>query len=686
MTGMRRDIAMWFWRLLPANPIFLRVVHGGGKRIRHLWIRSGYLAVLFLVMFFALLNQGQTGGALDDLARGSTQVFRFVSIVQLAMMCFFAPIFMAAAITQEKDSRTYSILLSTPLSNAQIVLGSLMSRLFFVLVMLLAGVPILYVTTIYGGVTFRQIQLSTGIAATTAVLTGSLAIAIGAARVGTRRTIFSFYLAIALYLLIVGALGYPSDFRLRQGALRPVERSKVIDQWVASGQPRPTDADIDRLLQTDPDKLDTAVKAVIRDKTLADDLLDKLRQADDAALEAQETVLRFPGCPHAPPNTDGRRMSLLAPFHPLLALQVALNEVEAPPVSAGLGWPMDSLLAQPYYGYMILTSIASLVAIIVSMTYVRRGGREGEATVWTWLKGLASRFAGTNHQRHRPRRVWQNPVAWREAKTRASFAGQGIMRYVLAAIGLGCGALLLGWRVLDPIRMNAEDLRFWLTGLVVIQSALILLMAANSAATALTREREANTMDLLLCTPLTSGYIIYGKLRGLVSFLFPLIMVPGICLIAFAAFDYFSGTPRAVIWPEAALELVLLLVVYTAFACMLGLQMSLQFRRTVPAVLSSVAILMGVSFALGACGYGLVEISETFGAMIAPFTPFTAVSAVVNPIWTLRTGDSVEKLTEARLLLPVGAATAAAFYLLIVLGMYRTMIRNFDMIVRKQSA
>ena len=48
-----------------------------------------------------------------------------------------SPIFTAGAITQEKDSQTYDILLSTPLTNGQIVLGSLLSRLFFVISLLL---------------------------------------------------------------------------------------------------------------------------------------------------------------------------------------------------------------------------------------------------------------------------------------------------------------------------------------------------------------------------------------------------------------------------------------------------------------------------------------------------------------------------------------------------------------------
>lgn len=685
MHHIQRDITTWLWRLLPGNPIFLRVLHGGGRRVRHLYIRMAYLSTLFLVIFIALLSQDTGGGALDDLAKGSTQVFRFISITQLAMICFLAPIFMAAAITQEKDSRTYDILLSTPLSNAQIVFGSLLSRLFFVLVLVLGGVPIFCATTLYGGVTLRQIMLSTGIAATTAVLMGSLAIALGVARVGTRRTIFSFYLAIAAYLLVVGGVGYPRSFQRDLGAIRYFTRSAAVDEWVKAGNQRPA---LSRLIQARSEDLDRVVKESVSDEAAALKLLAKLREADGIAAERQASAMTFFGCRGAPLSPQNERMSWLAPFHPLLALQVILNIVQAPPATAGYPWPMNRLLPAPHYGYMVVTLVASLVIVVSSMVFVRRGSREEEVTL---KSRLVERFRivwgkGDDGLRRRPRRVWHNPVAWREAMTRASFTGRGPMRYVILIVGLACAGVLLLSHVGDWEWFNPDELRMWLTGLIAVEFAMILLMAANSAATSITRERESNTMDLLLCSPLTSGYIIRGKARGLVSFLIPLILVPVISLLAFVLADLARASEITVVWFEAPLMLGAMLVVYASFASMLGLQMSLQFRRTVPAVLSTVGILMVTSFVLGACGYGLVEINKGFGAVVSAFTPFTAVAAIVNPTGTLdvERASSME-LMQIRLLMPIGASLAAAFYAIVVAAMYRSMIRNFDMTVRKQS-
>src|SRR3954467_4063095 len=196
-------IGNYFWRLVPANPILVRVVQAGGKRKRDLLIRCAYLGILlFLVIFLLLQASGNLASAsLSDLSKQSAEIFYFMSYAQLALVALLAPIFTAGAITQEKDSQTYDILLATPLTNGQIVLGSLMSRLFFVVALLISGIPIFSITQIFGGVAISSITMSFAIAAATAFVTGSLAMAIATFKVGTRRTIFSFYLFIIVYLI-----------------------------------------------------------------------------------------------------------------------------------------------------------------------------------------------------------------------------------------------------------------------------------------------------------------------------------------------------------------------------------------------------------------------------------------------------------------------------------------------------
>src|SRR5205814_6878579 len=171
-------ISDYAWRLVPANPILLRVVEAGGRRRRDLFIRCAYLGLLVFVVITSLISGQEnisSGASLNNLAKMSDRIFRNMSYLQLALVALLAPIFTAGAITQEKDSQTYDILLSTPLTNGQIVLGSLLSRLFFVIALLVSGVPIFAIIRVFGGVANWSIIMSFLIAAATAFVTGAMA-------------------------------------------------------------------------------------------------------------------------------------------------------------------------------------------------------------------------------------------------------------------------------------------------------------------------------------------------------------------------------------------------------------------------------------------------------------------------------------------------------------------------------
>ena len=605
MRPVVEEVGLAMWRLLPANPIVVRVVQGSSKRLQHLWVRVLYLVVLFCVMMISQMSDSGSGNSLGELAKSSSRIFQGVSILQLAMMCFLAPIFTAGAISQEKDAETFNVLLTTPLTNAQIVLGSLLSRLYFVIMLLVAGLPIFCITMLFGGVTSSQIFMSFGIAGCTALLTGSLAILISVVRVGTRGTIFSFYVGIALYLAIGLGLGY--------------------------------------LPQT-----------IVRESVV-------------------------------PGVNEG--MTWLTIIHPYWALLVALSQVHPPSFAsvAHYPWPLRSMLADPASAYMVLTLLASVLLVGGATFFVRSGAKQGElGWIRKRIRGVWRRSEG--ERTRRVRRVWANPVAWREAVTRASAASSGLMRYSYLTCGVLIGLYFL-WCYAHGDIKSVTLARSWLTWIVMIEFLVVLLMAANTAATAITRERDDATMELLLVTPLTSKYIIWGKLRGLVSFAVPLMAVPAGTVLAVAIYDAFRGSGPQCVSLIQAIVLPFLLSTYAALACMLGLQMSLKSPRSVQAVLASIGILIIAGFGLGLCALGATSITAQIGAIMAPLTFVTSIFFVLNPeAFVTKFGSmSGASVDELRVLLAVGTLIAAALYGAIVAGTYRSMVANFDMIIRKQS-
>ncbi len=603
MNAVLSRLCLWLWYMLPANPILVRVVYGASRRPRHLWLRVAYLgALLFVVLLTMSPAISGANASLTDLAKGASRTFQYAATAQLALMCFLAPVFTAGAITQERDSQTLNILLSTPLTNAQIVFGSLMSRLYFVFMLLLAGLPIFLMTMVYGGVTRTRIFESFALSGSTALLTGALAIFTAMMGVGTRRTMFSFYLIIALYLLA----GY------------------ALASWPA-------------------------------------------------------TWVEF-----SPPNIFGKKMSGLAPLHPFLALEVSLNRMNAPPYGhlADRSAFLRYAWAYPATTYVVWTTLVSILLTVVSVFFVRRGSKVGEMTwVDRWFGWLPLRSARVS--KRKPRTVWHNPVAWREAKTRA-FGGVWLRWAIIvagAAASVGLFAAYLGGGI------TQADVRWWLAGLVATQFGIVLIIAGNTSATALTKEKEAKTLDLLLTTPLTSKYILWGKLRGLVSFVLPLLIVPVAALFAFGMVGVFGKEKTPTIWVECCLELATLMTLYTAVACVIGLKVSMTARKNVAAVIYSVGATVLICAVLWAIGYGIVtSVGGEFAACFAPFSPFTGILFLIDPSALFDTPkEFLVKATAARFAALIGSTLAAVVCAIIVWSSYSGLVRGFDMTMRKQS-
>jgi ABC-type transport system involved in multi-copper enzyme maturation permease subunit len=617
--SLAADLAEWFWRLLPANPIVVRVVAAGGRRTRHLWARIAYLAILSVVMLFSIGNLLQANLSLVELAKNSTRMFMAVSLVQLTLMSLIAPVFAAGAITQERDGNTFDILLTTPLSNAQIVLGSLLSRLCFTWLLLLSGLPIFGIIMIYGGVTTYEVVQSLLLSACTGLLAGAIAILISMLRLGTRRTLFAFFLSIALYLLGIGALGAAGI-----GAIP--EASPGTGGWFA-----------------------------------------------------------------------GQRMSWLATIHPFLALFAVTGQTPVPSFEdvQHYGWPWGWLAAHPAQGYELLTTLVAVVLVVISLIFVRRGAKEGERQWFSVLRAAFGRPAG--ERTRRPRHVWGNPIAWREAVTRGTPLGRALIRFGFIAGGLAIGLVMLygyqhGWfappaGAAQPYGQTEANLRLWLVPIVWIELAIILLVVTNTAAGTLTRERESQTMEILLSTPLTSHYIVAGMLQGLVRFALPLVAVPTGTVLIFVLANLLRATGGAeLVAPEAVLLLPLLIIAYTATAAMVGLQFSLTARKTVQAVMYSTTIVLGLAGLLTACGMAVAGAGGTAAGFVLPFTPFPAMKVVLDPgAYVGARFSSYGVPDDIRAIRAFMSLISAGAYCAITYSLYRNMVRSFDMTVRKQA-
>src|SRR5205823_3898342 len=132
-------------------------------------------------------------------------------------------------------------------------------------------------------------------------------------------------------------------------------------------------------------------------------------------------------------------------LHPFLALRsIFFDKQYMPPELGALppelqAWPFGWYLSSPASFYITFMFGLSLLLVTPSIILLRRMA-QSTLTIKQWA--LKKLHIGSGDQTRKPRTVWANPIAWREAKTKASAARASILRYVFIAAGIA-GALFL---------------------------------------------------------------------------------------------------------------------------------------------------------------------------------------------------------------------------------------------------
>jgi ABC-type transport system involved in multi-copper enzyme maturation permease subunit len=600
----------WLLAQGPLNPIAVRLVQNGSRRPRHLYIRSIYLGVLILVLLWLLITSATGTKSFSDLAKSGALSFTLVAYLQIGLICVLAPVFMAGAIAQEASPRTWEVLLTTPLSSTQIVIGNLLGRLFFILALLFASLPLFALTQFFGGVPGSAIFASYLVSGSAAVLVGAIAIALAVSRMAGTRSVFAFYVSVVSYIAITAG----------------------IDSYMRS-----------------------------------------------AGMGA----------------SGGKGVTIMTAINPFLALQALLNPSTYPRAEAGTiqGWGgLRALMLESPVTAWCVGSLALSLVLVVGSTFTVRAGGLGALTSETgvpWYRRLLGLGAvGADHRPPRP--VGSNPIAWRESTARNATLGRIIARWAFIAAGLAFGGILV-W-LLHTKSFTPVNFREALMATVWGEIAVIALVAINMSSTAVSREREDGTLDLLLTTTITPSSYLYGKLRGLVAYLLPLLMVPIGTLAMASAYTLSAGAtvpvtgrpPEPLVLPEGFLLATLVCLPFISWCVMVGLQWSLKSKGTLSSVVGTVGVVGVIAGTVGLCGFKSAESIVGVGPALAALSPVTLFYAIVNPdsamAETTRGGGGLE---AARVSLAVGALVSGGIYTAVVLGVHAGMVRTFDATVRR---
>src|SRR5439155_24777725 len=126
-------------------------------------------------------------------------------------------------------------------------------------------------------------------------------------------------------------------------------------------------------------------------------------------------------------------------------LRVVFNDPEYMPPELGSlpqrlkTWPLGWYLSSPHSFYIAFMFFFSLALVLPSIVLLRRVA-QSSMSLKTWV--LTKIRLSSGDRTRKPRTVWSNPIAWREAKTKASAFRASLLRYGFIAAGV-LGALVL---------------------------------------------------------------------------------------------------------------------------------------------------------------------------------------------------------------------------------------------------
>jgi ABC-type transport system involved in multi-copper enzyme maturation permease subunit len=190
------------------GPIFAREWLTLPRRAGHYVARSVYLGLLWILGLTAWqVTVGWSQPAtLGDNAHFGLLLFQLLTRVQVGLLVFFAALSAAGSVTQEKDRRTFVLLLLTDLRNYEIVLGKLFGSLLQIGLLLAGVVPVFALFLLLGGVAPSQMADAVLILAATALATGSLGLLIALWRDKTFQALALTVLFLVLYFCVVRGL------------------------------------------------------------------------------------------------------------------------------------------------------------------------------------------------------------------------------------------------------------------------------------------------------------------------------------------------------------------------------------------------------------------------------------------------------------------------------------------------
>jgi ABC-type transport system involved in multi-copper enzyme maturation permease subunit len=208
------------------------------------------------------------------------------------------------------------------------------------------------------------------------------------------------------------------------------------------------------------------------------------------------------------------------------------------------------------------------------------------------------------------RRVWDNPILWREVRTWAFGKKILLIRLAYLAVFAACAAAVVTTVRGDSVINVAEAIPSAAKPLVVLLVVGLILLNAL-AVTSITNERDSRALDLLLVTDLTPKEMVFGKLGGAFYNAKEMIILP----VALCVYLLAIGQ----VTTENFLFLMGGLAVLTTFAATLGLHAGITYSNSRTAIATSIGTLLFLFLGIATCMRIMLAFTDSFNSQLGAF-------------------------------------------------------------------
>jgi len=184
------------------NPIIKKDLQVTARSMRLSWGLFAYEVVLTLAFLLALaIIQADNNSYYSSRNIYSYLIYLFPvqAVVQVFIVALIVPIITAPSISGEKERQTFDIMLTTCMSPFSIVLGKVISAVIRILFFVAAGMPIMALAFVIGGLEWSSLFYFILTIILLSVFSGSIGICCSAF---CRRSIAAVVLSFAMYFVI----------------------------------------------------------------------------------------------------------------------------------------------------------------------------------------------------------------------------------------------------------------------------------------------------------------------------------------------------------------------------------------------------------------------------------------------------------------------------------------------------